>query len=334
MASLKEISLASGVSIRTVARALHQNGYVGQEARQRVLEAAERLGYSPNLDARALKTGRSREVLAVLGSMDELLMEKIAVFEQSLRAADYWLHVVFDFGINDGHGLTDMLQEALALHGPAAVALFPRYDAPMHQAAKELAARELPYVIVDGILEHGSGVRINRQQGVFDAVMHLARLGRHRIAYLGPLAGKHVRTRLDGYERAVAELGREPILVPINKPAGEREYEIGREGGEMLLQMSPRPDAVQVHSDVMALGLMAVLHEHGVRVPEEVAVVGFDNRTIAGLCWPRLTTVAQPNREAGQAAAEMLLAKVQGQAASEAERTQTLPTCLMLRESA
>jgi DNA-binding LacI/PurR family transcriptional regulator len=99
------------------------------------------------------------------------------------------------------------------------------------------------------------------------------------------------------------------------------------------LALPKPPDAVQVYCDVMALGFLAGLHRAGVKVPAEMAVVGFDDRRAAALCWPPLTTVAQPNQEAGEAAAEVLLAKIAGQAEPSTGWTRILPTRLVPRET-
>jgi len=109
---------------------------------------------------------------------------------------------------------------------------------------------------------------------------------------------------------------------------------VTREAVECLLALDPRPQAVQVYSDVVATGVLAALHERAVRVPQDIAVVGFDDRHFAALTWPRLTTVAQPNREVGEAAAEILLRKLRGEPPPEGGWSRTLPTRLIVRDSA
>jgi DNA-binding LacI/PurR family transcriptional regulator len=171
-------------------------------------------------------------------------------------------------------------------------------------------------------------VRIDRAHGVRMAVRHLSELGHEKIGYLGGVAD---RSRLDGYEAEVAELGIEPIVIDTD--AWEGEFESGWHGGELFLALDPRPDAVQVFSDVTAMGFLAFLHEQGLRVPLDVAVVGFDDRQIASVCWPALTTVAQPNHEVGVAAAEILLDKIGGEPIPAEGWSQTVPTRLVVRDS-
>jgi len=106
------------------------------------------------------------------------------------------------------------------------------------------------------------------------------------------------------------------------------------EAVQELLALHPRPDAVQTHSDVIAMDVLAALHKRGVRVPAEMAVVGFDDRAFAALSWPKLTTVAQPNADVGTAGAEILLARIAGQPAPNGRWLRSCPTRLVVRESA
>ncbi|HUT23545.1 MAG TPA: LacI family DNA-binding transcriptional regulator [Sumerlaeia bacterium] len=335
MASLKHIAQAAGVSVRTVNRALKNDGYVAESTRKRVLRAARRLSYRPNLSARALKTGQSHEIGAVIGSasLDELHMEKMAAFERTLRAAGYCVHVLFGPSrVGDKAEVGDLL-EALLGRRPAAAALFPQSGMPVADTVRDLQGARVPCVVLDPWEDVGvDSVRIDRQQGVYEAVKHMAGRGRHRVAFLGGDPDKAC-ARLPGYQRAVRELGLTPILVP---PPGEYtpdEYAWGRRSAEAFLALSPRPDAIQTFSDVMAMGFLAVLHERGIRVPEEVAVAGFDDRRIASFCWPPLTTVRQPNAKVGEAAAEILLAKIEGRPTPAGGWSRSFPTRLVIRES-
>jgi len=106
------------------------------------------------------------------------------------------------------------------------------------------------------------------------------------------------------------------------------------EAVQELLALHPRPDAVQTHSDVIAMDVLAALHKRGVRVPAEMAVVGFDDRAFAALSWPKLTTVAQPNADVGTARSEILLARIAGQPAPNGRWLRSCPTRLVVRESA
>ncbi len=330
MVGLRDVARAARVSIRTVNRALKDKGYISAATSRRVLAAAKRLGYRPHRAARRLRTGKSYEVSVVMGSLDELHVAKTAALEHVLRRAEYSVDILFGPQKNDGRETPARgIIEELLERRPGGAVLFPQAGMPLREIAAGLAAEGIPCVAFDTDEPAVDAVRIDRQQGVYDAVHYLARKGRRRIAYLGPL---DARTRLEGYQRAVAELGREPIYLQTE--SGEEAFAWGRKAAARLTARREQPDAVQAHSDVMALGFLAGLYDRGVRVPAEVAVVGFDDRAAAAYAAPPLTTVAQPNAEVGRAAAEILLQKIAGATAPAGGWSRSLPTRLVVRESA
>ncbi len=326
MASLKDIAEKAGVSVRTVSRALRNEGYVGEATRERITQVADELGYRPNLAARALRTGRSQEVAVVVGSMDELHVEKLVAFERVMAEAGYSVVLLFN---RPGDESGEALFRAMASRQTAGVALF--------EAGRRLGTlldliddSHMPMVLMDvrySLQKEVPSVRIDRQQGVYDAVMELYQSGRRRIAFIG---SPEDSSRTDGYMRAMEELKQEPVIICAGGRDDE-QYEAGRQAVAKVLALDERPDALQCHTDVLATGVLAGLHERNVKIPEDIAVVGFDNRRLSTVCWPRLTTVAQPNAEVGAAAAELLLAQIRGE---EIKRhIVTLPTRVILRES-
>ena len=320
--SLKDLAAEAGVSIRTVSRVLKNNGYVDAATRARIETAIRRLPYQPNLAARALRTGRSRDITVLLGSMDELHIAKLEAFETALRAGGY--RTVTRFAHSTDAVSEQALVDELMLQRPAGLAVFPAVSHTLCQTLhRRLAAADLPHVFIDCAPgEQWDVVGIDRPRGVYHAVKHLAATGRKRIAYLGP----DDPSRLDGYRQAMSELGHPPILILL---PGEQACDV-----TPFLEHRPRPDAVQVHSDVMAMRLLDALHETNIRVPEDVAVVSFDNRFFAALASPSLTTVAQPNRAVGEAAAEILLNRINGEPPPAGGTYRMMPTKLIRRRSA
>ena len=335
MAGLKEIATEARVSIRTAARALNGQGYVGAQTRKRIEHAAAKLGYSPNRIARSLRTQKSYEIAIAAWSTDELHIAKIAGFEQALRRARYAVTILMGQQPDTEAAGREVL-ETLLEHRPAGVAAFPLPGAAMTATVERLAAAGIPYVIFDSRVEGVDSARLDRAQGVYEAVLYLAGKGYQRIAYLGT---RDEPSRLDGYLRAFSHLARKPCyleVTPGTQPGGSGldSYETGRAAAWTFAEMAERPDAVQAYSDEMALGFLAGLHELGFQVPKDVAVVGFDDRRAASLSWPRLTTVAQPSHELGVAAAEILLRKIAGEPEPPSGWSRTLPTRLVVRESA
>lgn len=318
--SLRDVAEATGYSIRTVGRALKGNGYVNPSTKEQIRAAAEKLGYQPNLTARALKMGRNDVIAAVLGSMDELHIAKLKAFEQAVREGGYSLMTVF---LDEQTSNETALPEFLVQRRPAGIAVFPGVGRERRAAIHAQAARLHAHsVFIDAEYDEAlDSIWIDRPRGVRDAIRHLAEKGRQRIAYLGP----DDPSRLDGYLATMTELGREAIHI--------RQYDERRGDVTALLDLDPRPDAVQVYSDVLAMRLLAALQQRGIRVPDDMAVVSFDNRDFASLANPPLTTVAQPNHEVGEAAARMLLDKIGGMAEPANGWSRSIATTLVKRQS-
>jgi DNA-binding LacI/PurR family transcriptional regulator len=314
MATLKDIATRVGVSVRTVSRALSGNGYVNAAIRQRVLDTAAELGYTPDLLARSLRLGRTQEIVAIATTVDELHMARIAGLEAHLRAHGYstGVQMVSEQELAEPQELV----VSLVKRRPAGVALVARVGFALQKVRTRLEAAGVRYVIMDTD-EYPPAVRIDRSAGVAEAVRYLARAGRKHIAYVGP---SQSMDRIAGYRQALEELGRPELL---HDPGS-----VYREGVPALLERFPGIDAIQAYSDERALELLAGLHDAGVKVPADIAVIGFDDRWAARYAWPPLSTVAQPSRAVGEHAARYLIDDSRGACDI------SLPTELVIRESA
>lgn len=321
--NLRQLAEEFGVSIRTVSRAVNGNGYVRTQLRDQIRARADAAGYRPNPAARGLRTGRSQEVTVVVPGFSELHMEKIAGLDEALRPLGIAV-AVRPADLHDPAVQIAIAHEVGRRRPIALVVIGSGGETGMAGLRQQIDDEDLRrrIVVIDGCNPPGCVV-IDRAQGVYEATKYLVARGRRGIAYLGP-PGSHSRT--DGYHRAIAEAGAQPIVLAAP------ENESYRDAARGLLRHDPPIDAVQVYSDERAMELLAGLHDLGVRVPKEIAVVGFDNRHAAAYAWPPLTTVAQPNRESGRAAAQMVI-----QLAREPDvepQSVTIPTRLVVRESA
>jgi LacI family transcriptional regulator len=259
-------------------------------------------------------------------------MVQVAALEQRLRQAGYLVSMTFDFEFQQRAKAITIMQELISQR-PAALALLGHDDFVAREILPalmpEVVRSGVPYIVIDPRQTEANydAVLIDRSRGVYEAVLYLAEKGARRIAFLGTL---EERTRLDGYEKAMKQLQRAPILIDFPGVESDPARALGREFG----RRADRPDAVVVHSDYIALAFLAGLHDEGVRVPGEVALVGFDDRIAANLSWPRLTTVAQPSQAVGAAAAEILIRKIAGDLAPAGGWTRLFPTRLVRRETA
>lgn len=294
MATLRDIATEVGVSIRTVTRALSGTGYVRSDVRERIIAVANRLGYRPDPVAQSLRLGRSRQIVVVSYSVDELHMAKIASLEQRARPMGYSVSVMM---ARPADLESDALVPEIRSRKPSGVAVIGHLQVDPTPLAAALYAAGIPCVPVDA-KSRFPAVLVDRPAGVAEAARYLIGRGRQRVVYAGPADSS---SRIDGFSRAMLEHDREPFLYA---PGDDHSAEILTAG---LLDAYPDVDAVQAYSDEWALELLGGLHRRGVRVPDDVAVVGFDDRWAASHSWPRLTTVAQPGEEIGAAVADLLV---------------------------
>jgi DNA-binding LacI/PurR family transcriptional regulator len=317
VATLREIAARAGVSIRTVSRALSGAPDVKAETRAAIKRIANDLRYTPDPLARGLKLRRGYVVTVIVKRPEELAFAKVCVLERELRAAGYTTQLVFNTG---GPGAeADHLQLALA-YRPAAVVLFS--SAKGEGAAghiKQLHESGRPYVLIDtSPLPELDVIRIDRAEGVTRAVGRLIEGGHTQIRYLGPHSDD---ARTEGFLRAFSE--RE---LPLPEEWGLTGYPASFEGGAAaagdLASRRPETTAVFAYSDQFAYGVLDGLAGAGVRVPEDVSVIGFDDRSPSQYVSPPLSTVAHPHEEVGRLAAEVILGKISGEIApGEGSRT-------------
>lgn len=318
MASLKDIAKRAGLSINTVSRAIRGSGYVSECAREKVMRIAVELGYRPNRVARSLRFSKNFEiaVISFLGannnsSGDQLMMEKFVGIKRRLAASGYEMNLHF-LDINRELEPANLeLLDDISGQSPAGIIIIG--DGELCKSIYRLMeARQTPAALISyDVIPEMDCVYIDRQQGVRDAVHYLAEKGRGKIAFAG-FSGICCN-RILGYRKAIKELGLREIIFSGSGYSGsdlERIFDLGGAMSGEIIKAEIPPDAVIAYSDYLAAGLIAGFRESGVRIPEEIAVVGFDNRELAAFTSPGLTTIAQPNFKAGELAAEMLLEKI------------------------
>ncbi len=314
--SLKTIAELTGLSMNTVSRALRGKGYIAPDTKAKVEAAAREVGYRPNRAARSLRGGKGYEI-AVISFFSEnsrhgdaLQLDRMIGVKQRLALDDYEVLPIFLFREERFFNRNLQTLKRLASSRPAGAVWFEETMALEHYAAVA-AGFDFPVVRIAPEPDRaGDCVSLDRAQGVADAVEFLYRKGCRRIAMA--MAGEgHVTGfgRLSGYCRAVAGLGLPEWIIRTVHYA-EDPYEEGRSLGFELARAAVRPDGIVAYSDYLAAGMLAALNASGVKVPDELQLVGFDDRELAGFTAPPLTTLAQPSYELGRAAAELLLRRL------------------------
>lgn len=281
--TLKAIAEQAGVSVSTVSRALSGRGRVNAATRERILRIAEELGYAPDMAARSLVLRRTENIGFLIHAIQSLSPhtfygEILTAVERELRRHRYYLH----FATVEDESLPPLIKEnrvdGLLLVG---------CDLPP-SLIQSLKDRRIPMVLIDNHLPAIDSVFTDNVGGAFQATAHLIRLGHRRIAFVAEtLDNLSFRERLEGYRRALEAHG-----LPFDP---EWVAEGGRvEGGfaamARLLERA-RPTAVFAANDPTAASAMRAIRAHGLRIPEDIAVVGFDDDPLAVHTDPPLTTM-------------------------------------------
>jgi DNA-binding LacI/PurR family transcriptional regulator len=320
---LMDVARLAGVSPMTVSRVVNGRDQVSPATRDRVLEAIEGLGYRPNVLARGLATGRSGLVGVVTSHGTEFgPTSRQRGVAEAARAAGFTVVTVYVPSWTST-GFADAMEELLNL-GVEGVLVVAGQDAAAEAAVAQRG--RVPVVVVQGDERGGSpSPGIDQVSGARRATEHLLSLGHRNVAHLaGPQDWAEARDRTLGWRQALSRAGIEAMRPVAGDWSAASGFEAGRE-----LAAAGRATAVFVGNDQMATGLLRALHESGMRVPHDVAVVGFDDSPESPYLIPPLTTVHQDFAELGRLAVGALLAALKG----TAPRLPPLEPELVLRQT-
>jgi LacI family transcriptional regulator len=337
MTTIQQLAAQSGVSVATVSRALNGSPEVSEATRRRILELARELDYTPSAAARTLVSRRSHVVGVILetgpGHPDLLhpfFQEVLVGLKHGAGRLGFDLLLFASEEPGNGFGGTHSYVRRAGHHGVDG-AIIMGFDGRDPEIEK-LAASQLPCIAVDAdLVGPRTGVVMSEnRQGAALAVRHLHELGHERIATItGALATPPGADRLEGYRDELAALGLEPREEYVVE--GDFYDESGYRGTRRLLELADPPTAIFAASDLMAAGALRAANELGVRVPEDVAVVGFDDIGLASLIQPQLTTVRQDMHGLGEAAANGLARMIENPESPPAR--ELVPTRLVVRAS-
>jgi LacI family transcriptional regulator len=324
--TLVQVAEHAGVSVASASRALN-GASASLEMVERVEAAAAQLGYVADVMARSLKVGRTEQLaLSVADLGNPVYVTMMRAVETVVRGAGYRL-VLSSTG-SDAEEEIQILRNLNRGYADGLV-MSPLRITPGLIA--ELSASRLPLVVV-GTLPAGvkvDNVRANSPRGIGLAVDHLVATGRRRIAFLnGPLDTVPGARRARGFARACRAAG-----LPDTQPrvvAEDFTHDAGQRAAEDLLE-GPLPDALLCANDLLAVGAMRTLLRRGVRVPEDIAVVGMDDTDLARQCTPSLTSVSLGSAERGRLAATLLLERLADP--DKPPRRVTVQPRLSIRES-
>ncbi|MBW6416174.1 LacI family DNA-binding transcriptional regulator [Celeribacter sp. PS-C1] len=323
---IQDVAKRAGVSTATVSRVLSNPSIVSERTRKAVEQAVAETGYTVNLTARNLRQQQVGAVLALVPKLaNPFFSEILSGISSALRQEGINL-LVLDTQAGDGppdlSAIAPYLTRShadgvIVLDGSLDAGLFKHHGCPpVVQACEWVEGLDAPRVLADN--EGGAAL----------AISHLIELGHRKIAHLsGPSANTLTKSRSKGVEAAMRAEG----VDLVARFEGDFKLKSGHDAGVSLLALSDRPTAVFCDNDEMALGLLQALVRGGLRVPQDISIVGFDNIEIAAYALPPLTTIRQKRASIGSRAAEILVGLMK--ASKFDVQTEIMPTELIERES-
>lgn len=334
-ATIKDVAAEAGVSYQTVSRVINNHVHVSHEARQKVQQAIHVLNFKPNLAARSLPRHRSYIIGLIIPYKADYLIEDPNLLAQ-ISGID---------AEANSHGYSLLL--STAGHSESGLSAFERFirnrvadgvlviETASSRAGSELLIKQAyPYVSIGYDLGNSEAYLVHADRGSGKRVTcYLLKKGHRRIGIInGPPTGAIVglQDRLAGYQQALAEanLACDPRLIV----QGDYTPRSGEIAAQQLLALPDPPTAIFALNDRMAMGAIRALQQAGLRVPEDVAVVGYDDIPAAATFDPPLTTVRQPSKKMGQAAAQILFKLIAGEPVPIKEVV--LPVEFIIRQSA
>ncbi|MEH7522131.1 LacI family DNA-binding transcriptional regulator [Bacillus sp. JJ1503] len=325
--TIRDVAKLSGVSVATVSRVINKNGYVSAETEAKVQEVMKRLDYEPNQLARGLTAKKTKTIALIV---PDILNPFFPVLSRGVEDVTKLHGFTLILCNSDDSGIKEKSYIDI---------LRKKYVDGMIIASNNLGLKEIkdleqsniPLVVLDRAqdIETNCVIRVDNYGGAMQAVQHLLDVGCKKIAHIyGPLEYSTARERLAGYEEVVKKL---PWFTPTLLVPGDFTIDGGKKATVELLKIHPDVDGIFSGNDLMSIGVLKQLHNLNIKVPDQIAVCGFDGINLTEITQPELTTVAQPIYEAGKLAAENLIARINN--TKKGNEVINLPVSLIVRDS-
>ncbi len=327
--TIKEVAKKAKVSVATVSRVLNNSPLVKAGTRKEVLKIVKKLKYSPNVFARGLSKNKT-EIIGLVVPPSPFLFSAY-FFNEVLRGVE--------FAVSRNNYKLLLNVDKSSFEKSEVITLFDQRQVdgviivaiPLDALAKTgLEERKFPLVLIGTHAPKFNCVYADNINGAFSATRHLIDLGHRRIAIInGVMNGSDGQERFEGYKKALLRNNIEyrQELVGVGNFRQEEAYKVMKD----LLHLKPLPTAVFVANDLMAMGAMKAIREKGLRIPEDISMVGFDDIDLATFVDPPLTTIRQPMFDIGRVAVENLIAIIDKKQSKVAQIV--LKTKLIIRES-
>lgn len=329
-ATIKDIARKLNISISTVSRAMRNAPDVNADTKRAVMALSEELKYQPNKLALSLKQKQTHNIGVIVPNLDYVLSTMVKGIDEVALEAGYTVMVCqsnesFGREIVNTRRLLDSLVDGFIISVSSETKVFDHF--------KKIQEKQMPMVVFDRVTPYlkAPGVRIDNEDGGFQATEHLIEQGYKRIAILaGPKNLGISNQRLDGYLKALKKYRIKPDEDLIINCDFNQQY--AYIATQELLNMKKRPDAIFTISDRMAIGAMLAIKEKGLRMPQDIGLVGFNNEPVVSLVTPGISSVDQPAFELGKVAAKLFIETVHNNG-DMSDVEEVLKPKLIIRES-
>lgn len=327
---IRDIAKRAGVSTATVSRTINRVPTVAPQLAKRVWKTIDELGYYPNTQARALVSGRTKTFGLIVSEItNPFFPTVIQVFEH--LALQHGYEILLSSTVHDPQRMKVAVRRMIERRvDGVAILTFGMEESLL----EDLRLRNVPLAFVDvGPARPGViNIRIDYEHGIKQAVQHLSELGHEKIAFVaGPARVKSAVARKQAFVRAMRQLG-----LKVDRrflATGDHTSNGGMIALESLLSLQQRPTAVLCSNDLTAIGVMRHAHKAGLKIPEDLSVIGFDNIWLSDFLVPPLTTVQMSQTELAEVAFHALLTEAQREEHPAEGSQYTLTTSLLLRSS-
>ncbi|MDF2192289.1 LacI family DNA-binding transcriptional regulator [Paraflavitalea sp. CAU 1676] len=330
--TIYDLARKLNISIATVSRALKDDPVVSKKTKKKIFDLAEEMGYRSNHFARNLRNQRTDTIGVIVPRLNSYFMSTVIAGIENVAN-------------NEGYNLIiSQSSESAQKEMNSAKTMFNNrvdgllvslaYDTEDISHFDTFYRKNIPIIFFDRVAEKDmcTNVLIDNRKAAYEATRHLAQEGCRRIAHITATPKRNVYIeRLEGYKKALAEFDlpfSDDLLI-----IGNLSQEAGTLAAEKILAMDPRPDGVFVANDNCAVGCMLALKQAGIRIPEDIAFVGFNNDPVSKVVEPNLTTINYPGYEMGEVAARNLINHLNGIATITATNTILLRSELIVRGS-
>ncbi|MGM0581785.1 MAG: LacI family DNA-binding transcriptional regulator [Bacteroidota bacterium] len=332
--TIKDIAKELGVSPSTVSRALKDHPDISPETKKEINDLAQKLNYQPNTVALSLRQSKTNTLGVIIPEIAHFFFSAVISGIEDI-AHDAGYHVIITQS-NESFEREVMNTRALFNSRVDGILMSVSRETENYDHLQSLLDYEIPLVFFDRIIDslNACKVIVNDEQGAYEATTHLIEQGCYRIAHLaGPQNLAISKNRLNGYKAALAD-NRYMIDENLIKVCGLGTFEEAESITNEILDYRFPPDAIFANNDVAAYGAMMAIRKREIKIPEDIAIVGFSNWRFSSLIQPALSSVTQPGFKMGQEATRLLMKQI-NKADDEESITETisLKTNLMVRES-